>query len=227
MWADVLRMGEQRAGMSGGRLGSRAALLLVVLATAACQFGSVGGDVRGAADRMQCEANLRRLYVGLENYISVYGDLPRGKNGLVSIEILDDPRVRRELGIEFSELRCPADKNPENPSYVLNPALSIQDLGPQSATVIACERIPCHAGVKHSIRAVLIGDGSTVMMDLPKKEQDVWYRLFSSGNRRACIVTPKDGVKGNWTSCNIIWCLADDDERVSKNDVSAAEEDGD
>ena len=169
--------------------------------------------MRSAAKRMQCEANLRKLYVGLESYISTHGDLPRCKDGRVSIDSLYDPRVRKEMGIDSSVLRCPADESSEKPSYVLNPALTIQDLGRHSSTIVACDRIPRHLGVQthEYVRVVLLGDGSIVKMDLPQKEQEAWYRLFSSGNKRACTVTAKDGVKGHWTSSNIAWYVGDAD----------------
>ncbi len=190
----------------------KVALLLLTLFVASCRFGSFGSDVRSEAKRMKCETNLRTLYSGLASYISLYSDLPRGRDGQVSIDSFTESRVQKKVGIDYSVLRCPADKNSARPSYVLNPALSVTDLGPNSATVIACDRVANHFGAQthNGIRLVLIGDGSTVRMDLPQKEQEEWYRLFLSGDNLACTVAAKDGAKGNWTSTEIMWYVGKD-----------------
>ena len=185
----------------------KTALLLCVVGIAGCRFGSVGGDVRSAARRAQCTTNLRTLYDALLKYVSVHGDVPRAKDGKASIDPLDDPKIQEEVGIDPSTLRCPADNNSAGPSYVLNPALSVRDLARDSATVIACDRLPNHVGAytHNPVTVVLIGDGATVPMDLPLKEQEEWRRLFLSGDERACHLSTKDGTEGNWTSSDIMW----------------------
>jgi hypothetical protein len=152
---------------------------------------------------------MRMLYDALVEYVSLHGDLPRGKDGQVSIEPLGDPEVRKEVGLDFSVLRCPADRNSARPSYVLNPALSVDDLRRHSATVVACDRAANHFGpdTHNRIRVVLIGDGSRVVMNLPLKEQEEWRRLFLSGDKLACTVSARDGAAGNWTSNRIMWYI--------------------
>lgn len=185
----------------------KTALLLCTVGIVGCQIGSFGGDVRSAAREAQCKSNLRTLYDALVKYVSLHGDVPRGKDGKASIEPLDDPKIQKEVGIDSSTLKCPADNNSAGPSYVLNPALSVHDLGTNSATIIACDCLPNHLGARthNSVTVVLIGDGTTVVMDLPPKEQEDWRRLFLSGDKRACSVSMKDGSKGNWTSSGIMW----------------------
>ncbi len=181
-------------------------LLLLTVGIAGCQVGSFGGDVRSAAREAQCKRNLRALYDALVEFVALHGDVPRGEDGKASIEPLNDPKVQKAVGIDFSTLRCPADNSP-GPSYMLNPALSAHDLGSTSATIIACDRLPNHLGARthNSVTVVLIGDGTTVVMDLSPKEQQEWRRLFLSGDKRAGSVTTKDGSKGNWTSSGVLW----------------------
>ncbi len=165
----------------------KTALLLFTLGLLGCRIGSFGGDVRSAARRNQCETNLRTLYDALVRYVSLHGDVPRGKDGKASIDPLEDPKIQKEIGIESSVLRCPADSDAGKPSYMLNPALSVRDLGRDCATIVACDRLPNHIGARthNSATVVLIGDGTTVVMDLPTKEQEEWRRLFLSGDKRA------------------------------------------
>lgn len=160
--------------------------------------------MRSAARRSQCEANLRTLHAALTKYISLYGDVPRGKDGKASIDPLDDPRIQKEIAVSSSILKCPADKTSTGPSYVLNPALSVCDLGHDSATIIACDRLPNHvsATTGNPVTVVLIGDGTTLLMDLPLEEQEEWRRLFLSGDKRACSVSMKGG---NTTSSGAMW----------------------
>jgi hypothetical protein len=182
-------------------------MLLFTLCIAGCRVGSFHADARPAAKRSQCQANLRMLYDALVKYVSLHGDLPRDKDGQVSIEPLGDLEVQKELGIDCSVLRCPADMNSAGPSYALNPALSVDDLQRDSATVVACDRIANHLGphTQNNIRVVLIGDGSTLVMDLPLKEQEVWRRLFLTGDKLACTVSVRNGAKGSWASSDIMW----------------------
>jgi hypothetical protein len=149
------------------------------------------------------------LYDALGKYITLHGDLPRGKDGEVSIDPLGDPKVQEDVGIDSSVLKCPSDDNSAVSSYVLNPALSVHDLGRDSATVIACDRAPSHISPRthNSVRVVLIGDGSRVVMDLPMKTQEEWLRLFLSGDKLACTVSARDAAKGNWISCGIMWYI--------------------
>ncbi len=187
-------------------LTARSASYAVSLLLTVCIVGCAG-DVRSAAKRTQCVDNLRVLYDALVTYASLEGDLPRDRDGRVSIDPLGDPNVQKDVGIDSSVLKCPADEDSAGPSYVLNPALSVHDLGRDSATVIACDRIPNHvrSGTPNSTRVVLIGDGSRVVMDIPLKEQEEWLRLFLSGDNRACTVSASNGTKGNWTSSGIMW----------------------
>lgn len=183
-------------------------LLLCAIGLAGLLFINFGGDARPAARRIQCTANLRTLYDALVKHVSLHGDVPRGKDSKASIDPLDNPKAQEEIGIDSSTLRCPADNNSSGPSYVLNPAMSAHDLGSNSATIIACDRLPHHhhgPGAQKSVTVVLIGDGTTVLMFLPLKEQEEWRRLFLSGDERACRVSMKDGSKGNWTSGDIMW----------------------
>jgi hypothetical protein len=176
-----------------------------------CTVSMVGGccDARPAARRAQCQANLRTLYDALVKYVSLYGDVPRGNDGKASLDPLHDPTIQREVGIDSLALRCPADENSLSSSYLLNPALSVRDLGHDSATVIACDRLPNHPGSRNSVAVVLIGDGATVVMDLPLKEQEEWRRLLLSGDKRACSVSMKDGSAHNWTSDGIRWYVGE------------------
>lgn len=192
------------------------ALLLCTVGIAGCQLSSVDGDVRSAAREAQCKTNLRTLYGALVKYVSLHGDVPRGKDGEASIDPLDDPKVQEEVGIDSSTLRCPADNNSSEPSYVLNPALSVHDLGRDSAIIIACDRLPSHLGARthNSVTVVLIGDGTTVVMDLPLKEQKDWRRLFLSGDKGACSVSMRDGSKENWTSSGVMWYVGREKGRV-------------
>ena len=185
----------------------KTALLVFAVCITSCRLGSFGGDVRSRSKEIQCVRNMRTLYCALVKYISLYGHLPHGQNGQVSIDPLTDTNVQDRVGLEASVLRCPSDGNTTRPSYVLNPALCIADLGPESATVIACERTPNHyeSRTQNHTRIVLIGDGSSVVMDLPRKDQEEWYRLFLLGNKRACTVHATSGAKGNWASSNIMW----------------------
>ena len=184
-------------------------LLLCMVGIAGCQVGSLGGDVRSAAREAQCNTNLRTLYDALVKYVSLHGDVPRGKDGKASIDLLDDPKIQKEVGIDSSTLRCPADRNSSGPSYVLNPALSVHDLGRDSATIVACDRLPNHVGAytHNRVTVVLIGDGATVRMDLPLKEQEEWRRLFLSGDKRACSVSMKEG---NRTSSGAMWWVGEE-----------------
>jgi len=63
----------------------------VYFASRGCQIGSFGGDVRSVARRVGCTANLHALYDALAKYISVHGDVPRGKDGKASLDPLEDP----------------------------------------------------------------------------------------------------------------------------------------
>lgn len=183
-------------------------LLLCTVGIVGCQVGGCC-DVRPTARRAQCQTNLRTLYDALVKYVSLHGDVPRGKDRKVSIDPLDDPKIQKEVGIDSSTLRCPADNNSAGPSYVLNPALSVHDLRRDSATVIACDRLPNHLGActHNSVTVVLIGDGTTVVMDLPLKEQEEWRRLFLSGDKRACSVSMKEG---NRTSSGAMWYVGEE-----------------
>jgi len=183
----------------------RAMALLFMVGIVGCRVGSFGCDARSAARRAQCQANMRMLYDALVKYVSLHGDVPRGNDGRASIDPLDDPKIRKEVGIDASTLRCPADTDSAGPSYLLNPAFSVHDLGSDSTTIIACDRRPNHPGLHNSDTVVLIGNGATVMMDLPLKEQEEWHRLFLSGDKRACSVSMKGGSKGNWISSDIMW----------------------
>jgi hypothetical protein len=190
----------------------KATLLLCMVAILGCQLGGCS-DARPAARRAQCQDNLRTLYDALVKHTSLYGDVPRGSDGKASIDPLDDPKIQKEVGIDSSTLRCPTDSSSTGPSYMLNRALSVHDLGRDSATVVACDRLPNHLGSRtgNRVAVVLIGDGSTVVMDLPAKEQDEWRRLFLSGDRRACTVSMQDGSKGNWTSSGIVWYVGQEE----------------
>ena len=185
----------------------RATVLLFMVGIVGCRVGSLGGDVRSAAREDQCKTNLRTLYDALVKYVSIHGDVPRGNDGKASIDPLDDPKIQKEIGIDSSILRCPADNNSAGPSYVLNPALSVHDLGRDSATVIACDRLPNHLGASthNPITVVLIGNGARVVMDLPLKEQESWRQLLLSGDKRACSISMKDESKGFWTNSDIMW----------------------
>ncbi len=198
----------QRHKTKSPRVGSvwKGAMLLFTLCVAGCRIGGCG-DVRSAAKTFQCEDNMRMLYDALVKYVSLHGDLPRGKDGKVSIEPLGDPEVQKEVGLDSSTLKCPADRNSAKLSHVLNPALSVDDLHRQSATVVACDRAANHFGphTQNKIRVVLIGDGSRVVMGLPLKQQEEWLRLFLAGDKLACTVTASGGAAGNWTSSRIMW----------------------
>lgn len=172
--------------------------------------------VKPTAERARCQANLGTLYKALVQYVSLHNDVPRGRDGNVSIDPLSNPKIQKDVGIDSSTLRCPADNNATGSSYVLNPAMSVHDLRRDSTTVIACDRLPNHLGEgTHNGRAVvLIGDGTTVMMDLPLKEQEDWRRLFLSGDKRAGSVSMKDGSKGNWTSSGVIWYVGSENGYV-------------
>jgi hypothetical protein len=150
---------------------------------------------------------MKTLYDGLVKYVSLYGDVPRGKDGKASIIPLTEPKIQNAIGIDPSILKCPAIRNPTGPSYVLNPALSIHDFGPDSTTVIACERAPNHhrSHAQNAITVVLIGSRTTVEMALSEKDQEAWRRLFLSGDKRACHISMKDGSTGHWTDADITW----------------------
>lgn len=197
-------MRERKAKLTKVRPICKTVLLLLTVGIAGCRVGSFGGDVRSAARRAQCETNLRTLYDALAKYISLHGDVPCGKDGKASIDPLDDPKIQNELGISSSILRCPADNNSTEPSYVLNPTLSAHDLGRDSTTIIACDRLPNHLGADthNPVTVVLIGDGATLLMDLPLKEQGEWRQLFLSGDKRACSVSMKEE---NRTSSGAMW----------------------
>lgn len=179
-------------------------LWLCAVGITGCQVGSLGGDVRSTAREAQCDSNLRTLYDALLKYVSLHGDVPRGKDGKASIDPLNDPKVQKEVGLGPSMLRCPADNDSSGPSYVLNPALTASDFGDDSTTIIACDRVPNHVGAstRNPVTVVLLGDGSRVRMDLPLKDQEEWRRLFLSGDKRACRVLLKEGNK---TSSGVMW----------------------
>ncbi|WP_460182205.1 DUF1559 family PulG-like putative transporter [Thermopirellula anaerolimosa] len=184
------------------------ALLLCAVGIAGCRVGGFGCDARSAARRVQCDSNLRTLYDALLKYVSLHGDVPRGKDGKASIDPLNDPKVQEELGIGPSTLRCPADKNPSGPFYVLNPALIASDLRDDSTTIVACDRTPNHVGfMGNPLRLVLLGDGSRVCMYVPLKDQEEWLRLFLSGDKRACTVLRKEGNMG---STGLMWYVGKD-----------------
>jgi hypothetical protein len=188
-----------------------ATVLLLVVGLPGCQLGGCC-DARPTARRAQCETNLRTLYDALVKYVSLHKDVPRGNDGKASMDPLDEPSIQKELGIDSSMLRCPADKDSKGPSYLVNPALSVHDLAPDSTTIIACDRLPNHLGAHthNSLTVVLIGDGAVVVMDLPLEEQEEWRRLFLSGDKRACSVSTKDGSKGHWTSSGIMWYIGEE-----------------
>jgi hypothetical protein len=175
--------------------------LIVAFEIAGC------GDVRSAAREGKCEEDLRTLGDALVKYVSLYGDVPRGKDGKASIIPLTEPKIQNAIGIDSSTLKCPADRNSTGPSYVLNPALSVHDFGPQSTTVIACEHAPNHrrAHVQNAVTVVLIGSRATVEMTLPEEDQEAWRRLFLSGDKRACHISLKDGSTGHWSDDDITW----------------------
>jgi hypothetical protein len=168
----------------------RAAALLFMVALAGCRVGGCC-DVRPTARAAQCRENLNKLFVALQRYVVLHGDLPRDSKGRVSIDRLTDPSIQKELGIDPSVLRCPADEHRNGPSYVLNPVLSVYDLKRASATVIACEAHPNHPGIAVSDDPdvpqsnVLLADGSVHPMVLPEQEREKWIRLFLSGDKRA------------------------------------------
>jgi len=191
--------------------GMRVTALLICTCGAlyGCHGGSNSGDVRSVARETQCRTNLRALYEALVQYASLHGDVPRTEHGEASIDALVDPGAHNSVNVTSAKLRCPVDKNPVGRSYLLNPALSVDDLGSESPTIVACDRLPHHIGVNthNSTSVVLLGDGATVVMDLPLQEQEEWRQLFEVGDKRACRVSSKDGTKGNWTSSNIIWYI--------------------
>ena len=184
-----------------------ALLLCTVGIVGGCQVGSFGGDVRSAAREAQCVKNMEALYDALTRYVSLHGDVPRGKDGKTSIDPLDDAKIQKELSISSSILRCPADRSPMWPSYMLNPALAVHDMGDDSLTIMACDRTPNHIGVRthNPVTVVLLGNGCRVLMDLPLKEQDEWRRLFLSGDKRACTAAIKRGLKGHWANSDVMW----------------------
>lgn len=187
--------------------GCKTGLLVFTLCVAGCGLGSFDSDVPSRSEEMQCVKNLQTLHLALQKYVSMYGDLPRGQDGEVSIDPLTDANVQDMVGLDGSVFRCRSDENMTRPSYVLNPALCITDLGSNSATVAACESTPNHgrARMQDRTRIVLIGDGSRVVMNLPQKEQNEWYRLFLLGDKRACTVISRSGAKGNWASSDVMW----------------------
>jgi hypothetical protein len=188
-----------------------ATVLLLVFSLPGCQVGGCC-DARPSARQAQCKENLRTIYGALMKYVSFHGDVPRDKEGKASMVPLDDPSIQKELGIDSSTLRCPADEDPVGPSYLLNPVLSADDLGSDSTTIIACDRIPNHLGTltQNSLTVVLLGNGFIVVMDLPLEEQGEWRQLFLSGDKRACNVSTRDGSKGHWTSSNIMWYIGEE-----------------
>lgn len=200
-------IGKETAKRSTSRITYTATLLLLTVGVAGCQIGGCS-DARLAGRRAKCEANLHALYDALEKYVKLHGDVPRAKDGRASIDLLDDARTQKELGIDPSILRCPADKNPVGSSYLLNPALSAGDLGHDSATIVACDRVPDHVGVRtgNGVTVILTGNGDTVLMDLPIEEQEDWRRLFLSGDKRASKLSMKDGSKPtNGTTSGVMW----------------------
>ena len=179
---------------------------------AGCGCGSIGGDVRSAGREAECRQNLQTLYDGLRKHISLYGDVPRDKDGKASIVPLTDPQIQNAIGIDSSILKCPAERNSTGPSYLLNPTLSTHDLGPDSAAVIACDRAPNHrGGPGHGgATVVLIGNGTTVVMTLPEDDQEAWRRLFLAGDERACRISKKDGSTRHWASVDVSWFVGQD-----------------
>ena len=195
-------MWEREAKSRSAGTACNAVLLVLTVCIVGC-----AGDVRSVARCAQCQNNLRTLYDALVTYVSLHGDLPRGKDGQVSIDPLVDPKVQKEVGIDAAMLTCPADMSSTGPSYMINPNLTVEDLSDKSATVVACDRLPNHSEAlsDNDIRLVLIGDGSIVTMNLPLKQQEEWGRLFLSGDKCACTVSARDGSRGNWTSADVMW----------------------
>lgn len=190
-------------------------LLLCISEIVGC--GSIGGDARSAGREAGCRANLRTLYDGLKKHISLYGDVPRDKDGKASLIPLTEPEAQNAIGIDSSILKCPAERDSTGPSYLLNPALSTHDFGPDSATVIACDRVPNHRGGpgRNGATVVLIGNGTTVVITLPEDDQEAWRRLFLAGDERACRISKKDGSTEPWTDDDITWFVGQERGYVS------------
>ena len=159
-------------------------LLLFAAVVMSCCVGNCC-DARSAARMQQCNTNLSTLYDALVKYISVHGNVPRGKEGQASLDPLNDATIQKELDIAPATLRCPADESSGGSSYLLNPNLSACDLAHDSWTVIAFDRIPRH-GSRSTITLVLTGNGARLSLRLPLEEQEQWRRLVMAGDRRAC-----------------------------------------
>lgn len=180
-------------------------LALFAVAIVGCGGGGFS-DVRATARTTQCERNLRMVHDALLKYVSLRGDMPRDSDGTVSIRPLENPQMQRQLGIDSPILRCPADTTQVGSSYLLNPHMSVDDLGPNSTTIVACDNLPNHPRPfpGDNARTVLIGDGAVVLMDLPKEAQEDWLALFLSGDKRASHVSMEDGSH-RWTQVGIKW----------------------
>jgi hypothetical protein len=139
---------------------------------------------------------LRRALV---TYATQHRDVPRQKDGRASLDPL--------LG--SLTLQCPAAKDGQHAAYVLNAALTVDDLRPRSKTIVACDQLPHHIGgsITHNpVRMVLVGDGATAMMDLPLKEQEEWWRLFVAGDERAGSKSLREGANESfWSSKDVLW----------------------
>lgn len=161
-------------------------------------------NARPAARMAGCQANLRSLYDALLTYASLHGDVPRGEDGNASLDPFGERKIQDELGIGPSVLRCPSDRSASRCSYLLNPRLSVRDLGAESSTIVAIDMFSHYGGSGRGSRMVLIGDGSTVLMELPAAEHGEWRRLFLSGDERACKVSMRDGSRA-WTTSGVRW----------------------
>jgi hypothetical protein len=182
----------------------KATLILFALIIAGC------GDGREAARRTYCKNNLFMLHSALVGYVAKYHDVPRDEDGRPSLEPFKDPELCRELGIEALMLECPSCKDEKHASYILNPALTADDLGSDSKVIIACDQRPHHRvisryGKHHPIANVLLGNKLRVSMDLPPKEQEEWRRLFVEGDERAGRISLREGADKSWGSGDVLW----------------------
>ncbi len=145
------------------------------------------GSASSARYKAPCVSNLSKLYEAIETFVRIHGDLPRDSNGQVSIDILRDEKTQREVGLDSSVLRCPADVLGSGPSYLLNPRLRASELRSGSTTIVACDKPSNHVGVIDSANfsMVLMGDGSVRLMALPLKVRERWCRSFLAGDDRA------------------------------------------
>ena len=179
-------------------------------------------DVRPVAKAVQCKNNFGKLYEALVTYTTEHRDVPRDMDGRASLEPL-------LLGIDPITAKCPAAKDEKNASYVFNPALTVGDLRPESKTIVACDQLPHHIGMVtgNPVTVVLIGNGKTVNMDLPIKEQEEWRRLFLAGDERAGSISLKEGLKEGteyWHVDDILWYVGPEKGYVPNLTVDAKTE---